>query len=525
MPALPSHLLEPVLTAEGMRSADQHAIEHLSLPGRLLMENAGRTAADFIEKQLGTASRRRVLVLCGKGNNGGDGLVIARVLHARGARVRVAVLGSPDELTPDATANWDSLNRIAEHVDDLEVAVVTSPERLNRFWPEWVIDALLGIGVSGPLHDPVDGFARFINECEALCVAVDVPTGLNSDTGEAGQNTVRANLTVTLGARKMGLLFRDGPDCAGKVHVTDIGIPRFELDAAIRSGHGGWMSTDHFIEEVVRPRQHGAHKYSAGRVFAIAGSRAYPGAAVMTALAAARSGAGAVLLAAPESIRPIVEGKLTEVMTLPTRETSVGTFAADAEDLLVEHANEADAVLIGPGIGRDPETRTLVRKLIRQIEKPLVIDADGLNALSDDTGIIREYRGSELILTPHLGEMRRLVGGGEIDEMRPYEVALAWAERFNCTLVLKGAPSVVGTPEGELYLSGAATSALAAAGTGDVLTGVTCALLAQRLAAPAAALAALHISGRAAQRFALTHSPRTMIASDIIDELPNVFPA
>jgi ADP-dependent NAD(P)H-hydrate dehydratase / NAD(P)H-hydrate epimerase len=525
MPALPSHLLEPVLTTEGMRLADRHAIEQLSLPGRLLMENAGRAAADIIEQQLGPASRRKVLVICGKGNNGGDGLVLARVLHARGARVQVAVIGSPDELTPDAIANWDAVSRIAEHSDDLEVAVVTSPERLNRFWPEWVIDALLGIGVTGPLRDPASGFARFINECEAPCVALDVPTGLDSDTGEAGDDTVRAKLTVTMGARKMGLLFRNGPGFAGDVQVADIGIPRFQLDAAVLSGHGGWLSSDRFVEQVVRPRQHGAHKYSAGRVFAIAGSRAYPGAAIMTALAAARSGAGAVLLAAPESIRPILETRLTEVMTLSVSETSAGTFAAGAEKLLVEHANGADAVIIGPGIGRDPETQALVRQLIPQIEKPLVIDADGLNALSDDTGVLREYRGTGLILTPHLGEMRRLVGGGELDEMRPFDMAVAWAQRFGCTLLLKGAPSAVGTPDGELYLSGATTSALASAGTGDVLTGVTCALLAQGLTAPAAALAALHISGRAAQRFTATHAPHTMIASDIINELPNVFPA
>ena len=381
------------------------------------------------------------------------------------------------------------------------------------------MDALLGIGVTGPLRDPVDALARWINGQSAPIVSLDVPTGLDSDDGTAQPDAVRAGLTVTMAALKAGLLFNDGPAHAGRVEVVDIGIPPHLLADALTMPGCALRSTDAAVRRLLPIRAADAHKYTAGKVVAVAGSRAFPGAAAMASEAAARAGAGAVVCCTPASARPLVAAQRPEVMTAPLPETAEGTLAHDALQDLLDRAADADAVLVGCGLGKHRETQALVRALLPRLEAPLVLDADGLNALAGHAGLLREHAARRWILTPHLGELRRLAGD-DLDATNRIRLAAEWAARWDSVLVVKGMPSVVGVPGGPVLIGGAGGPALATAGTGDVLAGMTAGLLAQGLAPAEAAICALHLGGLAADRYAATRDPRSMLATDLLRELP-----
>ncbi|MEP0549030.1 MAG: NAD(P)H-hydrate dehydratase [Rhodothermales bacterium] len=523
MPDTPRDLFEPVLSTEAMRTADQRTMDVFGLPGFTLMEIAGRGAADVIESVFGAAAGRDVLVLAGKGNNGGDGLVVARVLAGRGAHVRVIVVATEDDATEDTAHNLRLLRRVAEHDDRVTVDPFDDIRQVAAARPpDLIVDALLGIGVTGPLRAPVDALARWMNGQSAPIVALDVPTGLDSTTGTAQHDAVRADLTVTMAARKAGLLYNDGPEHAGRVEVVDIGIPPHLMAEALGVAGSARRSTDAAVRALLPERPRDAHKYTAGRVVTVVGSHAFPGAAVMASEAAARAGAGAVICCTAASARPIVETKLTEVMTVALPETDDGTISHGALAALTERTGSADAVLVGCGLGTHPETQRLVRTLLTKLTGPVVVDADGLNALAGHTDLISNYADGRWVLTPHTGELGRLVGDADLDTTDRIALAARWAARWNCVLVLKGMPSVVATPDGEVFVAGVSNPALATAGTGDVLAGMTAGLLAQGLAPTDAAVCALHLGGRAADRYTATREARTMLATDLLRELPHV---
>jgi ADP-dependent NAD(P)H-hydrate dehydratase / NAD(P)H-hydrate epimerase len=513
---------EPVLSTEAMRTADRRTMAEFGLPGFTLMETAGRGAADAIEQVFGPMAGRDVLVLAGRGNNGGDGFVVARVLAGRGARVRVVALGLEDDVTEDAARHLRLFRALAEHDDALRLDAFDDIRQVAAANPPaLVVDALLGIGVTGPLREPVDALARWINGQPAPVVALDVPTGLDADTGRAADDAVRADLTVTMAARKTGLLFNAGPAHAGRVEVVDIGVLPHVLADVLSMPGCARRSTDEAVRRLLPIRASDAHKYSAGKVVAVAGSRAFPGAAAMAAEAAARAGAGAVVCCTPESARPLVAAHLVEVMSEPMPETGGGTLARAALDALAERAAGADAVLVGCGLGRDPETYALVRDLLPRLGAPLVLDADGLNALAGHTDLLSAHAAGRWVLTPHLGELNRLAGD-DLDPTDRVRLAARWAARWDCVLVVKGMPSVVGTPDGRVFIGGAGNVALATAGTGDVLAGMTAGLLAQGLGPAEAAVCALHLGGLAADRYAAARDPRSMLATDLLRELPHV---
>ncbi len=516
-------MFEPVLSTEAMRAADRRTMEEFGLPGFALMETAGRGAADAIEEVFGPMAGRSVLVLAGKGNNGGDGLVVARVLAGRGAHVRVATLATEGDATEDTARNLRLLRQLAEHDAHVTVDAFEDIRQVSAAHPpDLIVDALLGIGVTGALREPIDALARWMNGQAAPVVALDVPTGLNSDTGTAQEDTVRADLTVTMAARKAGLLFNDGPQHAGRVAVVDIGIPAHLLSDALGMAGSARRSTDAAVRALLPERAHDAHKYTAGRVVTVVGSKAFTGAAVMASEAAARAGAGAVICCTPASARPIVETKLTEVMTVPLAETDEGSLARDALAPILERTKSADAVLVGCGLGKHPETQHLVRSLLTKLSGPVVVDADGLNALAGHTGLISDYAGGRWVLTPHTGELRRLIGTDDLDTTDRIALVAQWAARWNCVLVLKGMPSVVGTPDGRVFVAGVSNPALATAGTGDVLAGMIVGLLTQGMAPVDAAVCALHLGGRAADHYTASRQARTMLATDLLSALPHV---
>ncbi len=511
-----SDLLQPVLTADAMREADRRTMTEVGIPGRVLMETAGRAACDAMEARYGPLAGRDVLVLAGKGNNGGDGFVVARVLHARGARVRVVPLASEDDASEDAAANLAVLRRLAD--DRLRLDAFEDAGRVAAARPpDVVVDALLGIGVAGALREPIRTLAAWMNRQAAPVVALDVPTGLDSDTGRATEDTVRADLTVTMAALKAGLLLGDGPRVAGEVVVAEIGIPAgllAEVAPAVRA-------TDAWVAERLPRRAPDAHKYSAGRAFCAVGSRAFTGAAVLATGAAYRAGAGAVVCGTPTSAQAVIDAHRAEVMVDAQPETEAGALTIRAYDGLAARMAEADAVLIGCGLGREKETQRLVQALLRRLTVPAVLDADGLNAFEGRADRLAARGDAPLVLTPHLGELRRLAGDG-LDVTDRLAVVRRYASAWNAVVLFKGMPSVVGAPDGRVFVGPPGQPALATAGTGDVLAGTIAGLLAQGMDAAEAAVAALHLGSAAAERLTATRAASSVVASDLLDAMPLV---
>ncbi|MFB6271962.1 MAG: NAD(P)H-hydrate dehydratase [Salinibacter sp.] len=517
----------PALTAEAMRDADRYTIEEYGIPSFTLMEVAGRGCAEHIRELYGPLEDEAVMVLCGKGNNGGDGLVVARHLLTAGAQVHVVLTSPPDALSGDAAQNLSLLRRRGEEgapgsrltvtrLGDLDALTATA----NALRPRLYVDALLGTGLTSDVREPVRSLVEWVNERDAPTVAVDVPTGLHSDTGDILGVAVRADRTVTMAAAKVGHWVGDGPDRAGAVHVIDIGIPPFVLDRAAEQPGCARRTTDDAVRAWWPDRARDAYKYSVGTALVVGGAPQFTGAPMMASKAAGRSGAGYVSCACPEPVQSTLAGTLATVPTYPLPTSENGHLEVDAAlDTIADPLETADALLVGPGLGRAPQTEQVVRRLVRETETPLVLDADGLNALAGYVDELAAQRDASWILTPHAGEFRRLVGE-DVDLTNRVRVTQEYAERWGAVCLLKGAPSIVAGPTGRSFVSGISTSALATAGTGDVLAGQCIGLLAQGVPPLEAAAAALHVGGAAAERYGATHDSRTMVATDLLDMIP-----
>ena len=500
--------MTPLLSAAAMRAADQAAQRDWHVPSRVLMETAGREAARVILDRWPTLAR--ATVLAGTGNNGGDGLVVARVLATRDVRVHVALV--PGDGTPDRQSNLALLRRLAERGAPVEVSDAETPPPAA----DLVIDALLGNGARGELRGTVAALAEWMEGCGAPVVSLDVPSGLNATTGRAAAGTPRAALTVAFAAVTTGLVLGDGPAHAGEVVQVEIGIPRPEL----RDRATAWRADAAWAGARLPQRAPDAHKYSAGRVLAVVGSRSYTGAAVLATRSAYRSGAGAVVACVPQSAAEAVDRATPEVMVERQPETDAGTLSPDAFGAVLARADSADAVVLGCGLGRSDATDALVRDLVAQIAAPLVLDADGLGAFSGRADALRQ-RDAPLVVTPHLGELRRLLGDSDYDPEDRVDAARQLAERWGAVVVFKGMPSVVGTPDGRVIVGPAGEPALATAGTGDTLAGCVAALMAQGLPPADAAVCALHLGAAAARLWTLDHGPAGLVASDVVSLLPS----
>jgi NAD(P)H-hydrate epimerase len=480
----------PLVGAEGMRALDRRTIEALGVPGPVLMESAGRAVAEAV-----LARRpRRVHVVCGAGNNGGDGLVVARHLHALGVEVDVALLGAP---RGDAAAQ-------------LERARAFGVAEGRGEGADLIVDAIFGTGLARTVEGDAARAIQAINARAVCVVAVDLPSGLDADTGQVHGVAVRADETVTFGLPKVGLALEPGRSLAGAVSVARIGIaeraPGVEADAEL------WTraAAAQFLPE----RRSEGHKGSFGHVLVVAGSEGKTGAAALATRAAIRAGAGLVTLACPAGLNDVLEEKCTEAMTAPVADTPERAFAGAAEDAILALAEDRDVVALGPGIGRAPETAALVRGLCKRISKPLVLDADGINAFEGHPG---ELRAS--VITPHPGEAARLLGceTAEIQRDR-LGAARRLAEETGAVVVLKGAATVVAGAGAPPLINPTGGPALASGGTGDVLTGLVAALLAQGLAPRCAAGVGVYLHGLAGDRLAVGDSG--LMAGDLADSLP-----
>jgi NAD(P)H-hydrate epimerase len=507
-----------LVSSETMRALDAYCIDDLSIPGLRLMESAGTGTVRFIEQRLGPQAGKTVTIVCGKGNNGGDGFVIARELRARGAVVETYLAGHRDDVLGDARANMERLGPggVVELADGRSVGSLAAATMKS----DLIVDAVFGTGFKGAPMGLSGTVIGQMNACGRPVLAVDVPSGLNASTGAAEGECVRATWTCAMGFPKRGFYISPGRELVGEVHVVDIGVPHKAVEAV---GVHDNVLTPRDAAGLLPPRPHDANKGTFGRIVVIAGSVGYTGAAALASLSALRSGAGLVVLGVPESLNDIMEAKLTEVITRPLPETANRVLSRAALPAVRELLESADAAAIGPGLSRDPETQALVQAVIEGITIPCVVDADGLNALTVDR-VKGRTGGAPMVLTPHPGEMARLTGRAvaEVQSKRD-DVARDVAARAAATVVLKGAGTVVADPSGEVYLNPTGGSGLATAGTGDVLTGVIAALLGQRVAATHAAALGAFVHGRAGDLAAAAKGRVGMIAGDVTEHLPDVF--
>ncbi len=508
-----------VVTAEQMRAIDKAAMER-GVAGRVLMENAGCSVVEAvleIAEELGPDPS--VVVVAGKGNNGGDGLVVARHLHNRGMDVEVCLLCAGDELTGDAAANFQAARNygvpITQQCTKEELAEALAAADI-------IVDAVLGTGISGQVRDPARWAIEAINQSDAVVVAVDIPSGVSADTGAICGMAVQADLTVTFGLPKVGNVVYPGAGMCGEVRVVDISLPPDMLeDSAIATE----LIDDALARACLPERWPDMHKGDAGRLVVVAGSRGYTGAAALSAMGALRAGAGLVYLAVPESCNAILEAKCTEAITAPVPETEAGTLSAAALDAVMQLVENADAVAIGPGLSRHRETAELVAHLIEHSSVPVVIDADGLNCLAE-LDIDRIDGPPAAVITPHPGELSRLTGQAIADIQNDRLLAARQAAQdFGAVVALKGAGTVVAAPDGRAWINATGSHALASGGTGDVLCGMIGAFLAGGAEAEEAAIAGVYFHGLAADRATEKASRRSLIASDLLDALSSVLPS
>jgi hydroxyethylthiazole kinase-like uncharacterized protein yjeF len=511
-----------IVTPYQMREIDDRTIRKYKIAGQTLMENAGRAVADQAEAMMGSGGMgldSKVCIVCGTGNNGGDGFVAARHLLERGFPTLVFLSGRAKGIKGAALANYKKLQKTGIRV--IEVLTPKSLDNLKKSLAEsrLAIDAIFGTGFRGQLEKITAGIINIINDSGVLVLSVDIPSGVDGETGRVEGQAVRADVTVTLGLLKTGLLFYPGKAQAGKVVITEIGFPARAINeqkVIIKLTDGdlikGWLAN----------RKPDAHKGSCGTVMVLAGSAGMTGAACLAAESALRSGAGLVYLGIAESLNDIIETKLTEVITKPLPETRDRTLALPGLDRILKLMAKADSALIGPGLSTHPETMELVQNIIWELRIPVVLDADGLNAVSSRAELLNFV--PQLILTPHYGELARLIKA-ELSAIKsnPLKYAAAAAKTFNQIVVLKGAPTVTALPDGMCWINSTGNSGMATAGAGDVLAGLISGLLAQGLSAERAAVLGVYLHGLAGDLAAEEKTEFCMLAGDILEKLPAAY--
>ena len=511
-----------LVTSEEMRELDRHAIGTVGIPAVVLMENAGRAVAEEIAAWMRRRGFERAqkpwLILVGKGNNGGDGLVAARHLRAMGIGAELMYAVPPERLAGEAALQRDIAAKLGF------AASVYAPGQVawGRF--AGIVDALLGTGTGGAPREPYASLIREANESGLPIIAVDIPSGLDADTGAVRDPCIRADLTVTLAFCKIGLAQYPGAAYAGEVIVRDIGIPE---EAARRHPvrtflAGPRLFAERFGLEVPPKREADSHKGTYGHVLIVAGSRRFSGAGLLAARAALRGGAGLVTWALPERLEGAVIGKAPEVMLAGVRDGGAGDWSQTDPEQLLRLAEDKDALVAGPGMDRFAGGAAWLQRLWSEARCPLVLDADALNMIAEAGGLAGwPKREGAAILTPHPGEMARLASL-PTREVQANRVGLAreYAMRHGVILVLKGARTVTATPAGDVFVNTTGNPGMATGGSGDALAGVIAALLAQGLAAEAAAALGVWLHGAAGDRAAAARpTPASLIAGDIIEAL------
>ncbi len=504
-----------ILTPKEMREIDRITIEELGIPGHVLMENAGREVYHILREQF-PLEEFSVTVVCGKGNNGGDGFVVSRYLLGRVHDLKVFLLGKKDEVQGDARFHMELLEKIGGEVEEVTEDNFPVFSVYVRS-ADLIVDAIFGTGFRGEATGIYEEAISEINEAPGYKVAVDIPSGVNGETGEAKGAAVFADFTVTMAYPKTGHFLYPGRLLRGDLFVADIGIPERLARSQVQRELLTWQQ----VRSLLPARIGDENKGHFGRILVVAGSRGYTGAAAMTAEAALRTGAGLVYLASPESLYPIYEQKLTEVITLPVQEKD-GMIAPSAVEDLAKTGIQFDVLAIGPGLGRNDLARETVRRMIEWFQGLIVMDADAFVLLFQE-GNLPEWE-IPPVVTPHPGEMGLVIRAHPQAVHRSrLQVAPEFARKTGTVTVLKGNPTVIALPEGPVYLNPTGNAGMASAGTGDVLTGMIAGFLGQGLAPGEAAPLAVFLHGLAGDLVMTQESMYTLTATDLIRALPQAF--
>lgn len=507
-----------LVTGSQMADMDRRAVQEMGVPGLDLMENAGRAVFERARRMLSTCCGGKAVVVCGQGNNGGDGFVVARYLRAQGVEVVAFLVGRRDAVRGDARAHLERALGLGIPVKEVtgETELGTVAQEVSR--AALIVDAVLGTGMKGAVRGLAADVIGRMNASGRPILSVDLPSGVNADTGQVDGPCVRAQVTVTFGLPKMGHAFYPGKAYCGALEVADIGFPCGVLEEAASLAE--WVTSEE-VASVLPRRRPDAHKGDCGRVVVIAGSVGLTGAAALASMGALRTGAGLVTLAVPESLNDILEVKLTEVMTRPVPEVRKRRcLSLRAVGEIRRLMEKADGLALGPGIGTHRETVELVARIVRETAIPTVIDADGLNSLARDSTPLRDTA-AEVVLTPHPGELSRLLGKSVSEIVSdPMGAAQEASERLRAVVVLKGAPTVTATREGALYVNSTGNAGMATGGSGDVLTGVVVGLIGQGLSPSDAAWSGVFVHGLAGDLAKAKKGEMGMIAGDILEAVP-----
>lgn len=509
-----------VYSAASMKRIDHYAINTLGIPSLTLMETAAKAVVRAAEEEFGSLKGQKCAVFCSMGNNGGDGMAIARLLLDLGAQVLCLSMGDRAKITPDRAEMELRLLDVGGTVTEYRAEEDISAQIKSC---DFIFDAMLGIGFHGALRSPLLQAAMDISDSQAKVIAVDIPTGVNSDTGHCSEYAVKADLTVTFTAPKAGLLLTPGCFNTGKLKIVDIGIPQEALDTETALCQ---VVDEALVGSSIPARCQDTHKGDYGKILMLCGSVGFTGAAVMASKAALRSGAGLVYVGVPEKVYPIVAAQSQEAMVFPLPCDEKGRLTLDALPEILERLNKCDACLLGPGLGRSKELDRLVAEIICTSAKPLVIDADGINALAENIDILSHAKG-DIVLTPHDGELKRL--GGSTDDR--LSSARSFASEHNCTLVMKGHRTITAGAEGAPLLNTTGNAGMATGGSGDVLAGIIASFIGQGLRLPGtgsaagAAALAVWVHGRAGDLCAQELGQHGMLPTDMIEALPRVIKA
>jgi len=508
-----------VVTSQQMREIDRKAIEENNLSALALMENAGLEIFQSLKNIYTDLRLKKIIIFSGSGNNGGDGFVVARQLYDYGVKAKVFLLTPFNKIKGESRENLNIIDKMEVELIEAEtIKLLEIQEAIQN--SDLIIDAILGTGLQGRVTGLKAKIINLINNSGKEVVSIDVPSGLNSDTGKIEGPCIKATHTITLALLKIGLLLFPGASYTGKITIKNIGMPPYLLkNNKIKNN----IVTKEIVKSLLPFRGAYSHKGSFGKVFILAGSVGMTGAAYLASEAAMRSGTGIVVLGIPRSLNIIMEVKLTEVITIPLAETEKQSLGEEAEKTISKLINNYSVLGIGPGISRHTETKRLVRKIIEKTNIPLVVDADAIYALSEDPAILGKMK-APLVITPHPGEMAKLINK-DIDFIlnNQLDVAREIAQKYGIVVILKGARTIIANKEGEVYINVSDNSGMATGGSGDVLTGIICSLIAQGVDNFSAAITGVYIHSLAGNLARDIIGERGMIAGDVLSQVPQAF--
>lgn len=505
-----------VATAEQMRYLDNVTIHERGVPSTLLMERAAGGILSACLEALGEPVNKQAVVFCGPGNNGGDGVAVARLLHCRGVEVRAFLVGKWEKMTGDCREMERRLLECGCLLEDFDPE--DPVQRDLTLGADLLVDAIFGIGLNSDIRGSAVTAIHWMNESKAPTVAADIPSGVETDTGRVLGCAVKAAKTVTFTLPKLGHLVGDGALHAGTLIVHSIGIPG---DLVKGLNLSATAIDRELVKEWIPARPAGGHKGTFGKCYLLCGSTGYTGAPILASRAAVRSGTGLVFLGVPESIYTIAAVKSDEAMPSPLPAGEEGALSEEAVVPILEKMSGCDAALLGPGLGRSKGVTLTVERVLDTVQYPIVLDADGINAIAGHMDVLYKRRDAPTIVTPHDGEFARM--GGDLSDGDRVSAARRFSMTFGCLLVLKGHRTIISLPDGEVFVNTNGNSGMAKGGSGDVLSGILVSLLAQGMHPVKAAVCAVWIHGRAGDLCAEELGERGMTPTDMIRALPKVF--